>query len=112
MLAAAAVIAVAHSRGDTPAPAAPDATTTATYDAAWQERRHLTDLELTCEDQVRAQLKAPATAAFTGVRTTRQADARFVVTVGAVDAQNGFGAQLRTAFTCTHLAGRTTVAFQ
>ncbi|WP_395704996.1 DUF2510 domain-containing protein [Rhodococcus ruber] len=83
----------------------------AAADARSEELRYLTGLEITCEKQVRAQLKAPSTAEFTDVRTERKSDKRYVVTTGAVDSQNSFGAQIRTHFTCTHFGGSTTVEF-
>ena len=55
--------------------------------------------ERACEDFVSARLKAPSTAEFSGTRTQHQG-ARYVVT-GAVDAENSFGAPLRSTYTCT-----------
>jgi len=47
-----------------------------------------------CEEMVRGHLKAPATAEF----TIRYSDYR--ETVGWVDAQNSYGAKIRTGFVC------------
>lgn len=55
-----------------------------------------------CERAVEASLKAPSTAEFSGYSSatvTNDGD-RYVVQ-GYVDAANGFGAQIRTDFTCT-----------
>lgn len=51
-----------------------------------------------CEDEVRALLKAPATADFqSGASGT---ESPYTV-VGQVDSENGFGATLRSEFTCS-----------
>ena len=52
-----------------------------------------------CEDAIRAQLKSPATAKFTG-ETAAGADPTWTI-YGAVDAQNGFGALIRSSLQCT-----------
>lgn len=52
-----------------------------------------------CETAVKNQLKAPATAKFSGEDYIDE-DPTWLVT-GSVDAQNGFGALLRSAFNCT-----------
>lgn len=51
-----------------------------------------------CEDMVRDQLKAPATADFNGSVATGVGP--WEVT-GSVDAENSFGAMIRTDWTCT-----------
>lgn len=52
-----------------------------------------------CRESVRAQLKAPGSADFSGERYFERAD---VYTVsGVVDAENSFGASLRSTWTCT-----------
>src|SRR5262245_38063453 len=51
-----------------------------------------------CEDAVKDQLKAPSTAKFTNERYT-DSDPSWLVT-GDVDAQNSFGAMIRSHFTC------------
>lgn len=53
--------------------------------------------ENACEDWVRDQLKAPATAKFSG--TTSTGSGPWTVT-GSVDAENSFGANLRNTWTC------------
>ncbi len=53
--------------------------------------------ESTCEDWVKDQLKAPATADFND--TSVSGSGPWTVT-GTVDAENGFGANLRVAWTC------------
>jgi hypothetical protein len=50
-----------------------------------------------CKDWVKEQLKAPSTAEFENVSSTGSDP--YTVT-GDVDAQNGFGAQIRTTWTC------------
>ena len=52
-----------------------------------------------CEDSIRNQLKAPSTAKFSGERYTDN-DPDWLVT-GNVDAENGFGAMIRSGFSCT-----------
>jgi hypothetical protein len=54
--------------------------------------------EQACKDFVKDRLKAPATANFSGVDHTSSGSA-YTVT-GDVDAQNSFGAKLRSHFTC------------
>jgi hypothetical protein len=51
-----------------------------------------------CENYVKNRLKAPATAKFSDERWGQDGDT-FTIT-GAVDAQNSFGALLRSRFTC------------
>jgi hypothetical protein len=56
-----------------------------------------------CERMVRKSLKAPSTAKFPdeGRSTVRSSNERLeFTTVGSVDAQNGFGAQIRSKFRC------------
>jgi hypothetical protein len=56
------------------------------------------DAEQACKDFVKDRLKAPAGADFSGVDRTA-AGSTYTVT-GDVDAQNSFGAKLRSHFTC------------
>lgn len=51
-----------------------------------------------CEGFVRDQLKAPATADFSSEDVT--ANSPLYTVTGAVDAENSFGAKLRSRFTC------------
>lgn len=51
-----------------------------------------------CEQWVKKRLKAPATAKFSDVQITGS-DPSWTVT-GAVDSENGFGAMLRSSWTC------------
>lgn len=53
----------------------------------------------TCEDAVEARLKAPSTADFHSSASETKPGVWRVV--GAVDAQNSFGAKIRTGFYCT-----------
>lgn len=52
-----------------------------------------------CEDWVSEKLKAPSTAKFSGERQSSTGADSWTIT-GAVDAQNGFGAMIRSAWTC------------
>jgi hypothetical protein len=68
------------------------------------EPEDLTDdfyLEDACRDWVEDKLKAPSTADFGGesVQSGPDADGFYTVT-GYVDAENGFGAQIRANWTC------------
>jgi hypothetical protein len=54
-----------------------------------------------CRDKVKTQLKAPATAQFSGESVARQPTGEFYEVNGVVDAQNGFGALLRQRYRCT-----------
>ena len=56
------------------------------------------DAIVACRDAVKDQLKAPSTAEFSGESVTWQGS-RATVT-GSVDAENSFGAQVRTDWTC------------
>ena len=56
------------------------------------------DAQRVCRDFVKARLKAPATAKFSGEDYDASGDT-YTVT-GAVDAQNSFGALLRSNYTC------------
>lgn len=51
-----------------------------------------------CEDWVRDKLKAPATAVFTDGRDSGGPNSYMIT--GTVDAENSFGAMLRTAWSC------------
>lgn len=58
-----------------------------------------------CEDKVRASLKAPATAQFSGTEAdpsgnTQAADGQGWYVTGNVDAENGFSALVRSSWTC------------
>lgn len=59
------------------------------------------DANMMCEKFVRDRLKAPSTAKFAGYASSRirQAGLRYTVS-SHVDAENGFGANIRTTFTC------------
>lgn len=59
------------------------------------------DAYTACENWVEERLRAPSTADFSGVGDSEitKTDAGYDVT-GYVDAENGFGAQIRTGFTC------------
>lgn len=52
-----------------------------------------------CRVYVEDRLRAPSTAEFSGLEATAGDRGRWTVT-GSVDAQNGFGAQVRSDFTC------------
>jgi hypothetical protein len=52
-----------------------------------------------CETFVKQRLKAPATARFSGESATAVSSNEYIVG-GSVDAQNGFGALLRSTFVC------------
>lgn len=54
-----------------------------------------------CRERVKTQLKAPATAQFSGEAVTKQPTGAFFEVNGVVDAQNGFGALLRQRYRCT-----------
>ena len=56
--------------------------------------------EQMCEQFVTDRLKAPSTAEFPGGEVTDVGADEYEV-VGSVDSQNGFGAMIRTGYTCT-----------
>ncbi|KQY41865.1 hypothetical protein [Cellulomonas sp. Root137] len=56
------------------------------------------EAEVQCQDWVRDKLKAPSTAEFSETRSTG-GPASWTIS-GAVDAENGFGAMLRSSWTC------------
>jgi hypothetical protein len=56
------------------------------------------DLEL-CQEAVANRLKAPATAEFSDFQQ-EELDGRLTVVRGVVDAENGFGAKIRSSFKC------------
>lgn len=56
--------------------------------------------ESACREYVSARLKAPASADFSGGVSRAVSDFEFVVS-GEVDSQNGFGAMLRSRYTCS-----------
>lgn len=53
-----------------------------------------------CEQFVEARLKAPSTAEFSGNATVTEGGGLWTVT-GDVDAENSFGAPIRTTYVCT-----------
>jgi hypothetical protein len=55
--------------------------------------------KIACEDRVKDLLKAPSTASFSGW-STRGSGATYTVD-GSVDAENSFGANIRSDFQCT-----------
>lgn len=59
-----------------------------------------------CEQHVRDLLRAPSTADFGGQQASLTSSGHFTVT-GWVDAENGFGAKLRSDWSCsaTHVSG-------
>lgn len=61
-------------------------------------------VRVACEELVKQQLKAPGTADFGGVEydppPAGEGDGTWTAT-GYVDAENGFGANIRTNWTCT-----------
>jgi hypothetical protein len=57
------------------------------------------EARVVCEDWVRAKLKSPASADFGSVNASGAGNGPYTVT-GTVDAENSFGASLRTAWTC------------
>lgn len=54
--------------------------------------------QVACEDVVKENLKSPSTASFSN-ETASGTDGQYTVT-GDVDSQNGFGATVRSHFTC------------
>lgn len=57
---------------------------------------------LACENALRGKLKAPSTASFSGGMDTRVSQREGLWAVeGYVDAQNGFGAQIRSRYSCS-----------
>lgn len=56
-----------------------------------------------CKDAVSQQLKAPGSADFQGSTSVdyRTTGGDNIIVIGYVDAENSFGAKLRTDFTCT-----------
>ena len=64
---------------------------------AFGPESHRADID-DCRDRVRASLKAPSTAEF-GTENVRERDGGTVI-VGVVDAENGFGAQVRSTYRC------------
>lgn len=82
----------------------------AASDRAYQEQLLLTRAEMTCQELVTGSLKSPGTAEFVDVTTKARPDGK-VVTTGSVDSQNGFGALIRSSFTCTTQNERTVLDF-
>jgi hypothetical protein len=80
----------------------------AARDAAADELQAKSAFQITCEKLVQGKLKAPATANFTEVFTTKNTAGDYI-TKGNVDAENSFGANLRNTFTCTTHHGVTHV---
>lgn len=64
------------------------------------------DMKIQCRDIVRDRLKAPSTADFPGIfdadSKPTSADGCVMVYASYVDAQNSFGAKLRTKYVCTY----------
>ena len=58
------------------------------------------EAQLACQDFVKEKLKAPATAKFSGQQTNVAGVNQWTVT-GLVDAENSFGAMLRSNWTCS-----------
>lgn len=56
--------------------------------------------EFVCEEWIREKLKAPSTAEFSGVTSTGSAASGYEVS-GSVDAQNSFGATIRSTWVCS-----------
>lgn len=84
----------------------PDKPKTAAEQAA-EYQPSAADAERMCREHVTNQLKAPSTAKFGDIRT-RGFGSEYTVT-GWVDAENSFGATLRTRWECTaiHTGGGT-----
>ncbi len=103
---------VANQPSDEERAAAAAATSSrdAASDRAYQEQLLLTRAEMTCEELVKGSLKSPGTAEFVDVTTKKRPDGK-VVTTGSVDSQNGFGALIRSSFTCTTQNERTVLDF-
>lgn len=60
----------------------------------------VSDADLTlCEEAIKSRLKAPATAVFSSWEQ-EEMDARLTSVRGEVDAENGFGAMIRSSFKC------------
>lgn len=59
-----------------------------------------TEARTICEGWVKDKLKAPSTARFANDGTTHPSGADAWTMSGTVDAQNSFGATIRTAWTC------------
>jgi hypothetical protein len=53
-----------------------------------------------CKKLVKSNLKAPATARFSGQKVKETGEYRYVIT-GYVDSENGFGALMRLDYRCT-----------
>lgn len=56
--------------------------------------------EVSCEQRVKEQLKSPSSADFDGTTARAVTETEYAVS-GTVDSENGFGAMLRSEFTCT-----------
>lgn len=57
-----------------------------------------TNAEVMCEQFIEKRLKAPATAEYPKPETSK--DGATYTVRGGVDSENGFGAKIRTAYTC------------
>lgn len=66
-------------------------------DGEWEPTER--EAQAVCQDWVEDQLKSPTSAKFSGVATTA-AGGQYEIT-GQVDAENGFGATVRTPWTCS-----------
>lgn len=75
------------------------ATTSGADDATPYNPDNASEARAQCEDLVTTNLKAPASAEFGTIEATRSGG-EWIVT-GYVDAENSFGAMLRTDFQCT-----------
>lgn len=81
-----------------------------TLTACGGETNQWIDAGIVCEQFVTRSLRSPSTAQFPHVRQSDVADlgnGKYTVN-SYVDAQNGFGATVRTAYTCTvqHVSGK------
>ncbi|QSE90315.1 DUF2510 domain-containing protein [Rhodococcus pseudokoreensis] len=88
--------------------AAAAAASEAAFDARSAELAAQSSAEITCEKLVTNNLKTPATADFVEV-TTYEDTAGDWITKGAVDAENTFGANVRTTFLCITHQGTTRI---
>ncbi|TWH63209.1 uncharacterized protein DUF2510 [Rhodococcus rhodochrous J38] len=78
--------------------------------ARYNESLALTQAELDCKTLVEQALVSPASAEYTDIASRRLASGG-IVTVGAVDSDNAFGAAIRSTFSCSTNAGNTTLEY-
>jgi len=64
------------------------------------DRQDFTDEAEACRSLVEQQLRAPASAQFGDEAVTRAADSDVAYISGRVDAENGFGANIRSDYRC------------